>query len=100
MNSVDMRCVRAGIKFLDKVRPEWRSLIDRDKLDMVNPYRCIAGQVFADEAIKHGSPDGYTYFILNTIDRIEHDCDYGFYLHPEGSDFIELRSAWIELAQL
>src|SRR5258706_849059 len=104
MNSVDMQCVRAGIELLDRVKPEWRSLVDRDTLDMLNPRKCIAGQVFANEVRPEGEVDGYTYLILHVLPHarinIDYDYGYGFYIHPKGSNYINLRDAWIELAGL
>lgn len=100
MNSVDMRCVRAGICLLDRIKPEWRQLVDRDTLDMRDPLRCIAGQVFANEGGSGSHLDGYSYLLTEVMKPGWDDCDHGFYIHPEGSDYAGLKNAWIELARL
>ena len=38
--------VKAGIEFLDQIRPEWEDLIDIEVLDMKNCHCCILGQLY------------------------------------------------------
>lgn len=37
--------VQAGINWLDDHRPDWRSMIDLESLDLANPWACVLGQV-------------------------------------------------------
>lgn len=98
-NAMDKACVLKGIKFLDNVKPNWRTLIDVNALDMIDSQECIAGQVFREESIPLWM-DGYGYLILHVMSMDDHDCDYGFYLKSEGSSWEGLTAAWIELAGL
>ena len=38
--------VKAGIAFLDAVKPNWKKKIDLDKLDLFSPYTCVIGEVY------------------------------------------------------
>lgn len=37
--------VALGIKLLDIVQPDWRDLIDRDRLNLGNDFDCLGGQL-------------------------------------------------------
>ena len=54
--------VAEGVKLLDEIKPGWRSLVDRDLLDISSPSNCIAGQVFQDEAYSEDWLNGYGWF--------------------------------------
>ena len=44
------RLVRAGIEYLDKTVPQWRRLVDVERLDIESTDDCVLGQVYAEYA--------------------------------------------------
>lgn len=52
MSVVEERAAR-GAAWLDEVKPGWEEHIDLERLSIVSSSRCVAGQVFTEEAIKH-----------------------------------------------
>lgn len=40
--------IRAGMAFLDAMRPQWRRRIDLEKLDLSEPDCCVLGEVYGD----------------------------------------------------
>jgi hypothetical protein len=38
--------VTAGVLVLDRVKPDWRNAVDRERLDLRNWDTCVAAQVF------------------------------------------------------
>jgi len=40
--------VFSGIVFLDLTQPGWRDRVNWDKLNMYDPYMCVAGQVYGN----------------------------------------------------
>lgn len=77
------RCVRNGARLLDieaaenpDIVPEnWRDLIDRDILDLLDPERCVLGQLGARLGVAYG---GMT--IALDLNR-EQSAENGFILH-------------------
>lgn len=62
--------VRDFSRTLDRIKPGWWSLIDFDSIEMMNPHRCIFGQVFSREALAslagpHDYASGYGYAYEN-----------------------------------
>lgn len=46
VNKRDVESVSLAARWLDKVNPGWAKRVDFSILDMMNPRRCILGQVF------------------------------------------------------
>ena len=40
--------VRAGIAFLNAVKPNWKKKIDLDRLDLSSDRTCVIGEVYGD----------------------------------------------------
>lgn len=97
--SVDfyMPDVRRGVTWLDSVKPEWRTLIDVNRLDVGESDRCVLGQVFKAEAAAHGEANGYCYVDHRIPDAQDHMLDRGFCARSRTSwhsDFDDLTQAW------
>jgi hypothetical protein len=65
--------VARGVAWLDRVAPNWRDRVDAVTLDMASPTHCVAGQVFAAEAVA-GRTDGYSIMVRSLP---EYDDDWG-----------------------
>lgn len=75
--------VRAGIAYLDRVKPDWRAQINPATLDVGNECQCILSQTFdADYDIAVG------YYLGLSDEKAE---SLGFYIMPD-----DLFSTWSE----
>lgn len=91
------QAVNDGVKFLDKhfgTRTTWVVEIDRLRLDMFDPHKCILGQLFGDyyEGIKQLAK-------INDLDPVYMSgSDYGFNVTSWSLEDIDiLKSTWLEV---
>ena len=47
------RCIRRGIKFLNKEKPGWTHVVDLRALNMKSMYSCVAGQALGTACWDH-----------------------------------------------
>jgi hypothetical protein len=90
--------VRQGVRYLDSLRPNWRSLVDVDRLDISQSDRCVVGQVFADEMFDIYST-GWEAWEENYAAGCGSQYGFNIGLTLDGAWFIhadELTKAWIE----
>jgi hypothetical protein len=76
--------IEKGAAWLNKVKPEWRDLVDISDLDLASGFYCVLGQVFHDEAEEYGYADGFDYAIGYVVPV------------PPASAFNQNRAAWME----
>jgi hypothetical protein len=97
MNEARRRVVAGGL-WLDLVRPGWQALIDWDVMDMCTADRCIAGQVFAEEAAGEAYPSGGFWYVADVLMDGNTDQAEAFGL-ISGYDvsFTALDQAWREV---
>ena len=96
--------VQNGIKLLNQHRPNWRSLVSLDRLEMSKTDDCILGQVFANEAPSGVCPfeHGLTVLGFRTEPRYVGDggVEQGFSLPQdelyESEKWFELQKAWTD----
>ena len=87
--------IEKGAAWLDKVKPEWRSLIDTETLDMRAGDVCVLGQVFATAATEAGISNGYSYAYHEANEAsYQWAIDHGF--ESGGEDYSTLRAAWLD----
>lgn len=91
MTSIFETRIDAGIKWLDEQRPDWRSRVDLDYLNMGDASDCILGQVFGHfwKAVSGAGtdvpPHSMTY---------EEAVNRGFTLDNRIESYQELTNAW------
>jgi hypothetical protein len=76
------------IKFLDKEVPDWKSKINWDKFDFMNPKSCIAGQLEMD----YRSSPGF-----HMPDSIAKTLSYSYILLIKAHDY--MGNIWKQKAQ-
>ena len=88
------KVVKKGMALLDAQVPEWRDRVDLDTLDISKPYRCILGQVYADEMAISFTLNGYEIGLraLSCTDPIGHG-----YMFGDFNSVGELQQTWKEL---
>jgi hypothetical protein len=86
--------VERGAAWLDEVKPEWRTLIDAEGLQMYSPQFCVLGQVFSVEAYEQKTGTGYAHaFTLSGAGAATWAINHGF--ESGGEDYSTLRAAWL-----
>lgn len=85
------RC-KKGAKYLDGIKPGWRSDIVRD-LDMESAYSCVLGQVFGDYfaaqedlRLSDGQVEAFGFFMrgpADTVTWVDLGLAWEFILTPE-----------------
>ena len=86
--------IEKGAAWLARVKPEWRTLIDTESLDMRAGDACVLGQVFATEAKENNLSNGYShaYHVAAEVSAwwaIDHGFESG------GEDYWDLRAHWL-----
>lgn len=108
MNARIMERVIAGGLWLTMVKPGWQRLIDWGSLDMAHSGWCVAGQVFADEALRAREDRDEPWLVGYDVLRTRYDLTLaerarlGFttdYADDASDDnqWEDLRDAWIAL---
>jgi hypothetical protein len=88
--------VANGAELLDEKKPGWDQRIDLDTLQMHSCYRCILGQLFADDHLgKAYTPFGVGIRALLLADDDDVPSVYGF----DGHDTDALAAEWKRLIE-
>lgn len=85
-------CVMNGVELLDNKFPEWKELVDLDKLDIENCDNCILGQLFGDyiaglDTLRIGQHKAYI-FGFNV------DTSFDVVPDPNLGDYLNLKNHW------
>lgn len=89
-----------GVNLLDDIRPDWRTRVNFDTLDMDDPQSCIIGQIRPSDSSYtvelyalniNARDEDYPY----TGDNWEFAVHYGFdHFGEHGSDYVAAAAAW------
>lgn len=94
INSITER-VQRGASWLDEVRPNWRSQINPDRLDIASGWNCVLGQVFHGES--RGGDSGFIWAIDTYAQPYAAtspwQCDLGFAFTAEFESTLEEENA-------
>lgn len=91
--------VAKGVEWLDSVEPNWRNMVDPEKLSMWSPYWCILGQVFGNYWRVAGNEDEECGCEFCSVPTLYDDevIDFGFNYLTNADEYKHLESEWLKV---